>query len=367
MGNQQSLANYLQRGWDSSESAKGYLFGYLHEHDDGAHGDYQATLDQLMGQTLNTQPIQFQTAFSTYLGDSLSCPTVTQQGLKLNENNCAWAKVTGDITEQSSNSSNPGYHETGGGIRLGAQRALGHGWSAGFGAGYGLNYLTSTNFSSNGQFFDLSVSAKKQIEKWEFGASLGFAQGWFNNNRYRDMAANGAADPMNGQFTSSARMTMAGLRLRAAYEHAIDENQYLKPYVDLDLVYGYMPGYSETGTDPLGLDVASNSRWNVAITPMLEYGIDLVTKDKSRVKIFASAGASFLPNNTHKSQMSFQGLTTDLGSFDVITKGPEVLGRLNLGIQAFHNESTEVRVQYGLLMSDGYISQNLSANLTWRF
>jgi uncharacterized protein with beta-barrel porin domain len=250
---------------------------------------------------------------------------------------------------------------------LGAQRALGHGWSAGFGAGYGLNYLTSTNFSSNGQFFDLSVSAKKQIEKWEFGASLGFAQGWFNNNRYRDMAANGAADPMNGQFTSSARMTMAGLRLRAAYEHAIDENQYLKPYVDLDLVYGYMPGYSETGTDPLGLDVASNSRWNVAITPMLEYGIDLVTKDKSRVKIFASAGASFLPNNTHKSQMSFQGLTTDLGSFDVITKGPEVLGRLNLGIQAFHNESTEVRVQYGLLMSDGYISQNLSANLTWRF
>jgi hypothetical protein len=105
----------------------------------------------------------------------------------------------------------------------------------------------------------------------------------------------------------------------------------------------------------------------VAITPMLEYGVDLVTQDKLRVKFFASAGASFLPNNTHKSQASFQGLGRDLGSFDVITKGPEVLGRLNLGIQVFHSQNVEVRAQYGLLVGNGYVSQSLSANLVWRF
>lgn len=366
-GNQASLAGYLQRGWDSGEGAKAALFGYLHEHEFGAHGDYQATLDQLMGQTLNVQPIQFQTAFSTYLGDSLSCPTVTQQGLKLNQDNCAWAKVTGDITEQSSNSANPGYHATGGGIRVGAQRSVGEGWTAGFGAGYGLNYLTSSNFSSNGQFFDLSLSVKKQIEQWTFGASLGFAQGWFDNNRSLAMVANGAADPMSALFSSKSRMTMAGLRWRAAFEHAIDEDQYLKPYVDVDLVYGYTPGYSETGAGKLGLNVGSNSRWNVAITPMLEYGLDVVTEDKSRVKLFVSAGASFLPNNTHKNQVSFQGVSSGLGTFDVITDGPDILGRLNLGIQAFHSENVEVRAQYGLLLGDGYLSQSVTANLTWRF
>jgi outer membrane autotransporter protein len=320
-----------------------------------------------MGQTMNAQPIELQTAFSTHLGDSMSCPTVTQQGLKLNQDNCAWAKVTGDITEQSSNSANPGYHASGGGIRVGAQRSVGEGWTAGFGAGYGLNYLTSTNFSSNGQFFDLSLSVKKQIEQWTFGVSLGFAQGWFDNNRSLTMLANGAADPISAQFSSKSRMTMAGLRWRAAYEHAIDEDQYLKPYVDVDLVYGYTPGYSEAGSEKLGLNVGSNSRWNVAITPMLEYGLDVVTEDKSRVKLFVSAGASFLPNNTHKNQVSFQGVSSSLGTFDVITDGPEILGRLNLGIQAFHSENVEVRAQYGLLLGDGYLSQSVTANLTWRF
>jgi len=56
-----------------------------------------------------------------------------------------------------------------------------------------------------------------------------------------------------------------------------------------------------------------------------------------------------------------------LGSFDVITKGPEVLGRLNLGIQVFHSQNVEVRAQYGLLVGNGYVSQSLSANLVWRF
>jgi hypothetical protein len=366
-GNQASLAGYLQRAWDSATVAKAGLFGYLHEHDAGEHAAYQATLDQLMGQTLNAQPIQFQTAFSTYMSESLSCPTVTEQGLRLNQDNCAWAKVTGDISDQSSNSSNPGFRAEGGGIRLGAQRSLGNGWTAGFGAGYALNYLTSTNFSSNGQFFDLSVSAKKQIEQWEFGGSLGFAQGWFQNNRYRNMGANGAAQAMDGVFASDSRMSIMGLRLRAAYEHELNKDHYLKPYVDVDLSYSSMPGFSETGTAPLALTVGSSSRWNVAITPVLEYGLDVITEDKTRVKLFASAGASFLPNNSHKSETSFVGASAALGTFDVITDGPEVLGRLNLGIQAFQSDNLEVRAQYGLLAGDGYWSQSVSANLVWRF
>ena len=366
-GNQASMAGYLQRAWDASTADHAPLFGYLHEHDDGAHGDYQATLDELMGETLNTQPIQFQTAFSTYMSESLACPAVTEQGLRLNQDDCAWAKVTGDISDQSSNSSNPGFRATGGGLRLGAQKTVGGGWTVGFGAGYALNYLTSTNFSSNGQFFDLSLSAKKQIEQWEFGASLGFAQGWFQNNRYRTMGANGAAEAMEGVFASDSRMTIMGVRLRAAYEHELQKDHYLKPYVDVDLSYSSMPGFSETGTAPLALKVGSSSRWNVAITPMLEYGLDVLTADKTRVKLFASAGASFLPNNNHKSETSFVGASAALGTFDVITEGPEILGRLNLGIQAFQSDDLEVRAQYGLLAGDGYWSQSVSANLVWRF
>jgi outer membrane autotransporter protein len=65
--------------------------------------------------------------------------------------------------------------------------------------------------------------------------------------------------------------------------------------------------------------------------------------------------------------MSLANLTTDVGTYGVTTDGPKVLGRLNLGIQAFESDNLEVRAQYGLQVGQGYWSQSLSANLIWRF
>jgi uncharacterized protein with beta-barrel porin domain len=65
--------------------------------------------------------------------------------------------------------------------------------------------------------------------------------------------------------------------------------------------------------------------------------------------------------------MAFANGVAGSGTYDVITDGPTVLGRLNLGIQAFEANDLEVRAQYGLQFGDGYLSQSLSANLMWRF
>lgn len=181
------------------------------------------------------------------------------------------------------------------------------------------------------------------------------------------MPATGLVNSMDGAFASNSRMTMVGLRLRAAYEHEFDEAHYLKPYLDLDVFHSHTPGYSETGSAAFGLSVKTGNRWNVAFTPMLEYGLNMVTEDKTRVKFFAGVGASVLPGNSHKSEMSFQGLNQNLGTFDVIAQGPKVLGRLNLGIQVFHKGNVELRAQYGLLVGDGYLNQSLSANFLYRF
>jgi outer membrane autotransporter protein len=88
---------------------------------------------------------------------------------------------------------------------------------------------------------------------------------------------------------------------------------------------------------------------------------------KRRIKAYASAGATFAPNNSVSTQMAFANGVAGSGTYDVITDGPTVLGRLNLGIQAFEANDLEVRAQYGLQFGDGYISQNVSANLVWRF
>jgi len=365
-GNQGSLAGYLQQHWDSASSQHATLFGYLHEHDQGDHAGYQNTLNQLSGQVLNSQAIQMKTVFATSLSDSLSCPTLTAQGLRLNQTDCAWAQITGSIAEQSADSANSGYHVTAGGIRLGAQRQIDARWTTGFALGYANNYMTSTGLTSNGQYLNASVSLNRKVDQWSFGGSLGVAYGWFKNNRTPQLGANGAAGSMADLYTSNSNMTMVGLRFRAAYEHE-QKDHYIKPYVDLDVMYSHSPGYTESGSGALALKANSSSQYGVGITPMLEVGTDLVTDGKRRIKAIVSAGASFLPNNRVSSQMAFANGLSGAGTYDVITDGPAVLGRLNLGIHAFEANDLEVRVQYGLQAGDGYLSQSLSANLVWRF
>jgi len=364
-GQQAPKADYLQRVWNIGGANLATVFGYLHQFDVSDHSDYQSVLQQMAGGVLNSQAIEFKTTFNASLTESLACPAMSNQGLRFKQAGCSWGKLTGKIAEQSVSDSNSGYHVSSGGIRLGAQKSLSRHWSAGFSLGYANNYLTSTGFSSNGQFFDLSGSLQKKVDAWTFGASLGLAQGWFQNTRSLSLPSSGPAQSLSGVYTSGSRMTMAGIKLRAAYTH--DQGQYyLKPYVDLDLAYAYQSGYSESD-GLLALKAESGSQFNVAVTPMLELGADLAMDGDRRIKGFVSMGASFLPNNTVTSEMSLANLTANVGTYGVTTDGPTVLGRLNLGLQAFESDSLEVRAQYGLQVGDGYWSQSLSANLIWRF
>lgn len=362
---QGSKADYLQRVWDAGGANMAPVFGYLHQIGAGDLTQYQGVLQQVVGGVLNSQAIEFKTNFNASLTDSLSCPIVTNDGLRLEQTSCAWGKLTGQIAEQSANDANSGYHVTSGGIRLGGQKAIDSQWTTGFSLGYGNNYLTSTGLTSNGQFFDLSASLQKKFDAWTFGASLGFAQGWLQNNRSLSLPSEGPAQSLSGLYTSSSRMTMVGLKLRAAYKHDRG-NYYVKPYVDLDLAYAHQSGYSESG-GLLALKAQSGNQFNVAVTPMLELGTDLATDGDRRIKGYVRVGASFLPDNNVTTQMSLANLSADVGTYGVTTEGTAVLGRMEIGIQAFESDNLEVRAQYGLQAGDGYWSQSLSANLIWRF
>jgi uncharacterized protein with beta-barrel porin domain len=363
--NQQSFANYLQRNWSENAEFGAALFGYLHEFKLGDFAGYQNALNQISGLSLNSQSIQMKTTFATSLSDSLSCPTITPRGMRANEKNCVWTRLSGNISDQTANSSNSGYRATAGGIRLGAQREMGNQWSAGFALGYTNNNLTVSGLSSNGSFVDLSVSAQKKVNNWSFGGSLAFAQGWFNNNRSIQPNINGIAS-LTDRLKSDSMMSMAGLRLRGAYEHLGRSGYYLKPYADVDFMYSNIPGYEES-SGILALKASSNSQFNIALTPMLEFGVVSVTQNKQYLKAYVSAGASFLPNNHVSTQLSFANGLASTGTFNVITSGPSVLGRLNLGIQLFDSKNIDVRAEYGLQAGSGYLNQSLSASLSYRF
>jgi outer membrane autotransporter protein len=165
----------------------------------------------------------------------------------------------------------------------------------------------------------------------------------------------------------NSRQSVYAARLRAAYTFGQEESHYIRPYLDLDLIYSESSGFNESGAGELALRKGSSSQFNVGISPMVEFGSDFLTEDKTRVKVFVSAGATFLPNNNQTMVTSFVGASAANGTFDVVTNGPDVLGRLNLGVEVFQASGFQVRAQYGLQAGQNYLSQSLSANLVYRF
>lgn len=363
--NQQSLAAYLSRAWNNSDASLAQVFGYLHEVPYGDHANYQGILNQLSGQALNSQAIQMKTAFVSALSYGMSCPLLNTRSGNMKETDCTWGFVSGNLTDQSSNASNSGYNATTGTVRFGAQKSFGADYATGFAVGYSTNKLTSTGFSSSGNMLDLSVSASKSINQWSFGTSLAYAQGWFNNSRTPQLFGIGSADKLSSTYASNAEMYGLGWRVRSAYSFQF-QNYYIKPYVDLDLIYTKQPGYAET-SGILALRASGSDQLNFAATPMIEIGGNLPFSDTMTVRGYLSAGASFLPNNKISTQMRFTSALDANGSFNVITNGPTAFGIVKAGLQAFQNDSFEVRAEYGLQAGQGYLSQSLGANLIYRF
>ena len=362
---QKSLAGYLQRAWENADRSHIYQFGYLHEHESGAHHSYKNTLTQLSGQVLNSQAIQMKTGFSNLLGQGLACPNDKSSGTTLSQDHCIWAEAIGSIADQSDQDSSPSYRAEAAGVRLGGQKQLGNQWQAGFSFGYANNTLTATGFNSSGTFADASVSAQKTIGAWTLGGSMALAQGWFDNKRTPQLYGNDAAASLASTYRSDSSMTIFGMRLRAAHTTVLKTST-IKPYIDLDLSFNHQPGYDETG-DLLALSAETSQQFNVAITPMVEFGFSKLTLGDLKLEGFVSAGASILPTNTINTSMAFRDAATANGSFDAVTDGPPLLGRLNLGLQLYKGNAIEARAEYGLQAGSGYWDQRVGAKLLYRF
>lgn len=364
--NEQATGQYLQKLWDRSSSKQASLFGYISNFTKDQGGDYANVLNQISGLPLNSQAIQMKTAFATSLTDSFGCPAVSDDGVSLDQTDCVWARWTGSVSDQSTTSTNAGYRSTAGGVRLGAQKKLSEQWLAGFTFGYDNNNLSSSGFTSQGEFIDASISAQTDVKNWSFGASLGFAYGWFDNTRTVQLKEFKAADSFYSQYTSESNALTMGLRLRSGYTFK-QPNYFVKPFVDVDLLYTQLGGFSEQGQGSLALKANSSDQFNLAISPMVELGADIGRINNRQIKAYANAGATFLPGNTITTPMKLANGLASAGTYGLVTDGPSILGRLNLGLQAFVSEQLELRAQYGLQAGDGYSSQSITGSMTYRF
>ncbi len=359
--NETAFGNYVQRAWNSGgTSALAPLFGYLGGLESGAA--VSEAIATMTPQTLSAYAQHRLIAVSAALSATFSCPVFQDSGTVMDESNCVWARVYGVKENQYSTSSAPGYQIDAIIARMGAQKEIAPNWYLGASAAYETaNFDASSGISSaSGQGVDVGATLKHTIGPWYFGAGINLGYGWSDTTRYVPF------EGTNLVYNGNTDVWSAAGRLRAAYEFAFS-SWYLRPYVDVDLVYTYLPASSESGLALLGVNVSAQDHSSTSVSPRLELGARLNLPGQTILRPYVTAGVTWLSNPSWESQVSLQGMPAALGSFTVITDMPSVLGDFDIGFQLLQTNGFEIKAEYGAQIGENYLNQTGTLRLAYHF
>ncbi|HEY9346448.1 MAG TPA: autotransporter outer membrane beta-barrel domain-containing protein, partial [Inquilinus sp.] len=246
--------------------------------------------------------------------------------------------------------------------RIGAQHEIASDWYLGASLGFGQSWTTVDGGSSgNGDTYDGSVTLKRVMGPWQFAGSMAFAGGSFESYRRVDIPG-----ITSETLKSDPSIFLAGGRLRAAYEFAFDD-WYIRPYGDLDVVYSELPGFEEKGDDFNALNVHDSSKTSVALSPMVEFGGRLDLDPETTLRAYAAFGVSYQPDNTRTIHSSFVGASSASDTFSDQIDSPEMLGRIDVGVQLFRAGGFELKGEYTADVGDSFLSQSASARFAYHF
>lgn len=356
---QSSLANYYSRGWGNLDRGLATTFAGLSHIDDV--GTYKTTLNNLSSKATQAQSMAVIESAGTILGAGMSCPVFVGDGVQLGQDNCVWGEINGRWTDQSSTSDIQGYHVSGTTYRIGAQHQFAPNWFVGGSLAAGQTYARMKGGSSgDGDVYDGSVTVKHMNGPWYFAGSLAMATGSFNNNRQVNVFGDSVS------LGSNSSIFLAGSRLRAGYE--FDRGDwYVRPYGDVDVVYTHAPGFEEGGSSPYALNVRSTDQTNVSFSPMVEFGRRGNLDPKTTIRAYAAFGMSWRPDNTRTVRSGFTNADSANGTFTDHIKSPEVLAKVDLGLQMFRADGYEVRAGYTAAFGNSFLSQSATARFVYHF
>ncbi|HYG42441.1 MAG TPA: hypothetical protein VEA17_05925, partial [Bordetella sp.] len=120
-------------------------------------------------------------------------------------------------------------------------------------------------------------------------------------------------------------------------------------------------------SSPYALDVRGTDKTTVSFSPMLEFGRRMDLDAKTSLRAYAAVGLRYTPDNTHHIDASFANASGDNGTFTDHIKAPELLGKLDLGLQLFRAGGFEVKAGYSVDFSDSFVSQTANARFAYHF
>jgi hypothetical protein len=282
---------------------------------------------------------------------AFSCPVFAGAGTLLGEDSCLWAQASGQWSSQS------GVNDQRAIFHVGGQKEVTPGWFVGAALGGGPLWMQSGGTTGQGQGFDGSIALKHTIGPWLLAGAIGFDTTALHFQR---------TDGTGAMLQSDQSVVQGFVRLRGAYDFAFTD-WYMRPRLDIEVDYTYMPGYQESGASPFAMAINSSTTTKLALTPTVEVGGRYDLSDTSILRPYLAGGAIILPDDTSTLVMSFVGPLGAARSFPISSSGPSALGTVEAGLQFYRVHGWETKVEYKLAAGDDYLSQAVSLRGAYHF
>ncbi|MFH1554766.1 MAG: autotransporter domain-containing protein [Pseudomonadota bacterium] len=354
-----AAANHLQSIWNSGTlGTTASLFNTLLN--TATDAQYRQALKALSPELNGAGPASRIMESRAVLNRTMSCPMFAGDGLLLQEDQCSWARVIVGRTSQSGTFENQGFSTDTVTLQAGVQRELQQDWFFALSGAYQQSWTSSSVdvSSASGSGFDVTAALKRQIGPWLISGAVDF--GWVNIDSQRVVTALAAAPE------SSIDVYNVTGRLRLAYEMP-QTGWYVRPYVDLDVSYVNVPGYSEAGISGAELRVLGASQTTFIVSPTVEVGTRVDLADGTVLRPFASLGASFLSNGSWITTSYLLGAPVGTGTFDTVTYTPDMLGNFDMGLQLVTAKNWEFKLDYGVSVGQDFLSQAGMARIAVHF
>lgn len=352
--NQRNVASHLQRIWDGGgNSALAPLFAQLDLASRQSAAAYRNSVASLSPGVLIAPAAQSAANMAQFTGTMMSCPTFTGTDAIMREQNCAWGQVTGRSMKQDGDKGTSGFDFDTVTYQFGGQREVSPGWFVGGSTAYQNNHLRAGDSKArgNGDSGYAGAVVKRQTGPWLFFGALGAGYGRYSMDRDIDIAG------FEEKLESRPEVYGVNARLRAARFFPMGQDMYLKPYVDLDASYTKMPGYEESGANPLALSVKNADQFVLGFSPMIEFGGRKELGNRAILRPFVYAGVTLLSQDDWKSRARLRGAPAGAASFDTSLPMDNVVGKVGAGLHVSQAGRIDFRLQY-----DGQFGQKSRSN-----
>ncbi|MCB5363611.1 autotransporter outer membrane beta-barrel domain-containing protein [Pusillimonas sp. CC-YST705] len=351
-GNDQQVAQHLQRAWDQGGNADlAPLFAQLDMASREGSSGYRQNVSQLSPGVTLAPAAQSAANLARFTNAMMSCPSFDGNNALTQERDCFWGTVSARTATHNASDNMSGFHYSAVTYQFGGQKEVSPGWFVGASVAYENSHLRGSTgrVSGKGDSGYIGALVKRQEGDWTFSGVLGGGYGSYHMNRSIGITG------YQGTLSSNPDVYGFNLRLRAARTFAF-EDFYVKPYVDLDASYTRMPGYTESGANPLALKVDDSKQFTVGLSPMVEIGGRAELDNGATLRPFLYAGVSFLSQDDWKASARLRGAPR-VNAFDTSMPIDDVVGRVGAGVEITKTGSVDFRLQY-----DGLFSKNIRSH-----